>query len=65
MILSKGVLSIEKFNPGTIFNQVKLKSVQKVQHKEVEVTVPSRLNAMCFDTGLLAMPHRPHIYTAG
>ncbi len=64
--MSKDILSIERFRPGKIFNKIKIeKSSIKPLFEEVDVTTPSRINAMCFDTGKLASPDKPHVYTAG
>ena len=64
--MPENMLNVEKFKPGTIFNKIKLSGkAVKPLHYFVDVTVPARINAMCFDTGRLAFSEKPHVYTAG
>ena len=59
-------MELEIFDAGQIFNSV-TGEINKPELKQrfVKVTVPARLNAMCFDLRALANPKKKFVYNAG
>ncbi|OIO81627.1 hypothetical protein AUJ84_00590 [Candidatus Pacearchaeota archaeon CG1_02_32_132] len=59
-------MKLEIFKAGKIFNPIKgTKNKPVLQHKKIKVTVPARLNTMCFDLKTLTKPKKKFIYNAG
>lgn len=59
-------MQLEIFKAGKIFNPI-VGKVQKqiLKYKKVKVTVPARLNTMCFDLKTLTKPKKKFVYNAG
>lgn len=59
-------MNLDIFKAGKIFNPI-IGSYRhpSLHHGGVEVTVPARLNAMCFDLKTLAHPKKKFVYNAG
>ncbi len=59
-------MKLEKFNAGKIFNPISGKIGKLIlKNNSVKVTVPARLNTMCFDLKTLTKPKKKFIYNAG
>ncbi len=59
-------MKLEIFKAGKIFNPIKGEIRKPIlKYKKVKVTVPARLNTMCFDLKTLTKPKKKFIYNAG
>ncbi|MEI6553375.1 MAG: hypothetical protein WCO09_02305 [bacterium] len=57
---------LDIFRAGKIYNPIKGRiNRPTLKYRSIEVTVPARLNAMCFDLKTLTKPKKKFIYNAG